>query len=316
MGRADVVIVVPPFATAAYPSLGPSLLVAACRKRGISANVYYANLNLASRVGLELYQRISASSTDYLVGEALFSSSAFEANYTGKSEGRLGIMERVFEGLTGVPTYKGADLTKEELLGIVPTIEGYLNECADALLGMDPRVVGFSSVFQQHLASIALSHKLKQRRADLCTVLGGGNAASPMGQATADLTDAFDYVFAGEADLEFPRFCEDLLRRGELPKARVVLRESVQNMDAVEVPDFQDYYEQLPIDIARGTLSPALPEVLPFETSRGCWYGAKNHCTFCGLITPASKFRMLLHTNPTRERGERLGTRAGASEDR
>ena len=35
-----------------------------------------------------------------------------------------------------------------------------------------------------------------------------------------------------------------------------------------------------------------------------------------GRITPASKFRMLLHTNPTRERGECLGTRAGASEDR
>ena len=33
------------------------------------------------------------------------------------------------------------------------------------------------------------------------------------------------------------------------------------------------------------------------------------------FITPARKFRMLLHTNPTRERGECLGTRAGASED-
>ncbi len=32
-------------------------------------------------------------------------------------------------------------------------------------------------------------------------------------------------------------------------------------------------------------------------------------------FTPARKFRMLLHTNPTRERGECLGTRAGASED-
>ena len=32
-------------------------------------------------------------------------------------------------------------------------------------------------------------------------------------------------------------------------------------------------------------------------------------------ITPARKFRMPLHTNPTRERGECLGTRAGASED-
>ena len=32
-------------------------------------------------------------------------------------------------------------------------------------------------------------------------------------------------------------------------------------------------------------------------------------------ITPARKFRVLLHTNPKRERGECLGTRAGASED-
>ena|SRR5208283_5508317 len=36
---------------------------------------------------------------------------------------------------------------------------------------------------------------------------------------------------------------------------------------------------------------------------------------FAGFITPARKFRMLLHTNPTRERGECLETRARASED-
>ena len=44
-----------------------------------------------------------------------------------------------------------------------------------------------------------------------------------------------------------------------------------------------------------------------------------EHCPTCPFrlhcITPARKFRMLLHTNPTRERGECLGTRAGAWED-
>ncbi len=39
-----------------------------------------------------------------------------------------------------------------------------------------------------------------------------------------------------------------------------------------------------------------------------------RRCEECH-ITPARKFRMLLHTNPTRERGECLETRAGASED-
>jgi len=30
---------------------------------------------------------------------------------------------------------------------------------------------------------------------------------------------------------------------------------------------------------------------LPFETSRGCWWGAKHHCTFCGLNRETMRFR-------------------------
>ena len=51
MIRADVIIVVPPFANAAYPALGPSLLASGCRRLGISALVFYASLRLASRIG-------------------------------------------------------------------------------------------------------------------------------------------------------------------------------------------------------------------------------------------------------------------------
>jgi ribosomal peptide maturation radical SAM protein 1 len=281
MGSTDVVIVVPPFATAAYPSLGPSLLVAACRKRGIDAKIYYANLRLATSIGLELYQRISSSSPEYLAGEALFSATAFES--LKEEPGAVGVLERVFEGLAGVPSYNAPDLTKDDMLCIIPAIERYVDACATEVLRMRPRVVGFSSVFQQHLASIALARKLKHERPDVCTVVGGGNTAGAMGPATAELTDAFDYVFSGEADFEFPQFCEKLLFLGERPAERMIVCESVQDMDAVEVPTFEDYYEQLPAELYKGTSSPDLPEVLPFEASRGCWYGAKNHCTFCGL---------------------------------
>jgi hypothetical protein len=30
---------------------------------------------------------------------------------------------------------------------------------------------------------------------------------------------------------------------------------------------------------------------IPFETARGCWWGAKHHCTFCGLNGQTMKFR-------------------------
>src|SRR5207237_3798341 len=30
---------------------------------------------------------------------------------------------------------------------------------------------------------------------------------------------------------------------------------------------------------------------LPWETSRGCWWGQKRHCTFCGLNGEGMEFR-------------------------
>ena len=33
--------------------------------------------------------------------------------------------------------------------------------------------------------------------------------------------------------------------------------------------------------------------MLPIETARGCWYGMKNHCTFCGLNRAGMDFRCM-----------------------
>ena len=68
-------------------------------------------------------------------------------------------------------------------------------------------------------------------------------------------------------------------------------------------------------------LSQGLDVLLDFsgvKTLTSSFLNAALGCLFASFsvdITPASKFRMLLHTNPTRERGECLRTRAGASED-
>jgi ribosomal peptide maturation radical SAM protein 1 len=55
--------------------------------------------------------------------------------------------------------------------------------------------------------------------------------------------------------------------------------EQVEDLDALPYPDLSDFYEQrrsLP-------LASRYPPAVVFETARGCWWGAKHHCTFCGL---------------------------------
>ncbi|HET9227615.1 MAG TPA: RiPP maturation radical SAM C-methyltransferase, partial [Thermoanaerobaculia bacterium] len=61
---------------------------------------------------------------------------------------------------------------------------------------------------------------------------------------------------------------------------------SPRHMDDLPFPDFEDYFEQL----ERSGLECVKPR-LPFETSRGCWWGEKQHCTFCGLNGATMTFR-------------------------
>ena len=61
-------------------------------------------------------------------------------------------------------------------------------------------------------------------------------------------------------------------------------------MNKTPVPDFDEYFYARKeggyhyYDKAQGVL-------LPIETARGCWWGVKNHCTFCGLNRAGMEFR-------------------------
>ncbi len=47
--------------------------------------------------------------------------------------------------------------------------------------------------------------------------------------------------------------------------------------------DFGDYFARLAAGPLAGTFTPRVP----FETSRGCWWGEKRRCTFCGQASAA-----------------------------
>jgi ribosomal peptide maturation radical SAM protein 1 len=61
-------------------------------------------------------------------------------------------------------------------------------------------------------------------------------------------------------------------------------------MNETPVPDFDEFYYARK---ASGYESwhRARSVQLPLETSRGCWWGEKNHCTFCGLNRSGMEFR-------------------------
>jgi len=58
-------------------------------------------------------------------------------------------------------------------------------------------------------------------------------------------------------------------------------------MDALPIPDYDEYFEQFNNSSLGWSRKPSLL----FETSRGCWWGEKHHCTFCGLNGDTMKYR-------------------------
>src|SRR5258708_39880562 len=63
-----------------------------------------------------------------------------------------------------------------------------------------------------------------------------------------------------------------------------------QNMNATPVPDFDEYFYSRR-EGGYQDYDGATEALLPIETARGCWWGMKNHCTFCGLNRNGMEFR-------------------------
>lgn len=268
----DVLLVVPPFASAALPVLGPSLLVAALRRDGLHARVLYANVTFAAHVGYDRYRRFTLSSWR-MHGDLLFAPAAW---------GHAVPDEAVVFG----PRVDA--VTEEDWRVAAETLPAYFAEVRAQIAEAAPAVVGLSSVFQQNVPSVALAKVARQAAPDAAILLGGANALRPMGRAIAEATlGIFDAVVAGEGEKELSGFVRKLMTGWRPPPdERFVVWPRLPSLSLAPTPEFDDYFEQVGALTEAGRLPEGLPLALPFESARGCWWGERSHCTFCGLVGP------------------------------
>jgi ribosomal peptide maturation radical SAM protein 1 len=174
---------------------------------------------------------------------------------------------------------------------------GFVECCAQAIYGDGSRVVGFTTTFHQTCASLAVARALKQTDASRIVVFGGANCEGEMGLQMIRSFPWLDYVCTQEGDLVFPELLQRLLREGQAGAVPGFLKAGestaltdaplVSDMDALPVPNFHDYFAALESSPVAG----AVERRVPVETSRGCWWGEKHQCTFCGLNGASMQFR-------------------------
>jgi ribosomal peptide maturation radical SAM protein 1 len=295
----DVVLVVSPFAVLNCPLVGPSVLAPQLRRKGVSTRVLYAGIMLAKQIGAMTYDRFTDIDTPGggIIGEALFS------HWAGCRELRLeearheiarilDIREHCEQPIGAKAVHPDAERLRQEVEQTFEAIPDFLEKACAKILSDCPKIVGFH-VSDPHLTSaIALARRLKNQSPNVVTVMGGAHATSPMGEAISKACGVFDYVFSGEADLVFPLFVQDYLERGVLSEEHVIECAPVIDLDRVSVPDYDDYFEQMSEAFPSEQDGKHLVAGILFESSRSCWWGAKKACTFCGLDSPSSPFRL------------------------
>ena len=279
-----------PLSSASYPSLGLGLLKSALTKLSISCAVRYFSLDYIQHAGIKTFECLS--DTDYhtaLVGEWVFAEAAKgDTEELGEPDARY--LSEVFRRRCPERQFVSRLLL---VLAARETAAAFIDRCVGGVDWTQYSILGISSSFQQNMASLAFARRVKARFPHVFIVFGGANCQGEMGIELHRRYGFIDAVCLGEGDEVFP----ELVRRhlaGEsatgLPG--VVLRasdasttipanevEQVEDLDRLPYPDLSDFYDQ------RRSLSAPLryPPAVVFETARGCWWGAKHHCTFCGL---------------------------------
>jgi ribosomal peptide maturation radical SAM protein 1 len=284
--QGDTLIIVPAFAGLDRPSLAAHLLQACARRAGFAAPVLYANILLAARIGEINYEAVCYTPTGALLGERFFARAAYGTPPFGRQtcdyEAFFRRLEEKYNGKLKV------DL--DDLRRLEPAAAEHVDELADAIARRRYRVVGCTSTFEQTAASVALLNAIKRRRPDILTILGGANCEGEMAEGILSLGAAIDYVFSGESEASFPRFLQSV-SEGRLPDARIVTGEPCLDLDALPAPDYSEFYQQFHGLLPDSALAESGVLWLPYETSRGCWWGEKHHCTFCGLNAQTMQHR-------------------------
>lgn len=291
-----VALVNPPFGPGVLPNLGLALLSSSIQSRGFSCRTFYWNLEMVEhfRGNFQQQMRTFAQLTGkpwFPFNEWIFSGQL----YDGMDKPSSFTLDRMKRETNNQPK---AEEIRNEIVSLRERSPEIVSAMVEQLESFD--LIAISSTFLQNIPALALARSTKARWPNKTVVLGGANCDGEMGQGLLAKFPFLDFTFSGEMDFTFADFlCR--FSRGEVlhdlpgvngrrldgslfagPSAR-----PVEVMDSLPTPDFDDYVRAW--DETGHADHHKL--ILAMESSRGCWWGERHHCTFCGLNANGMGYR-------------------------
>jgi ribosomal peptide maturation radical SAM protein 1 len=290
-----------PWGGVAIPSLAMGVLKQLAKSVGCNADLHYFNISFARQIGLDLYHSISKQAlvaAEWYFAQRLFGSAGtHELDITWEALKQNPKAHSMVEHLTN--SALGSEQTCKQLAE--REVDVFIDSCMQTVDWTQYDLVGFTTTFAQSLSSLLLAKRIKEASPSTRIAFGGANVESEMGVEFIQAFEWVDFVVHGEAELTFPALLRSMAEgqvetpipgismrhknsvvRGDLsPRQQVNI-----NLDS-PVPDYTEYVKAIKDS---GFLN-RFGLTLYYESSRGCWWGQAQHCTFCGLNGDTMAFR-------------------------
>jgi ribosomal peptide maturation radical SAM protein 1 len=295
--KLSVALVTMPFISVQRPSMQVGLLKSIASKHGFQTSTFHLCLDFAHQIGFDLYEQLTHH-RGRMIGDWIFSIAAFDGTAPDQDDNLLSHFKDEVDMLLH-------DLKLDEnRLKCLKSEEAprFIDRILNDINWGNFDVVGFSCTFQQTVASLALAKKIKAEFPQVITLFGGANFEGEMGLELVRSFSCIDYAVIGEGDVVFPEFLSCLEQNNNPATVPGVAccQDGIVNapttatpltdLNSLPLPDYDEYFDRVE-SLGILTKGGRREVYLPFESSRGCWWGQKHHCTFCGLNGTSMKYR-------------------------
>jgi len=302
----NVLLLSMPWGPVNEPSLGLAILKAQLVRAGLRARVRHAAPFLLEYFNFDSYQSIGAR---HGLNDAMFTA-IFEPEFAPEQVAAIEWFAHHTYGMAMLKCREKTDCSS--LLDYVyksrnVAVPQFLKDCLRVVDDMQPTMVGFTCMFDQTVASLALAKLIKQRYPGVLVVFGGYALEDPVGLQIARCFPFIDVVVEGEGEDRIVPLARASVDRSLLASihgihyrdADGVFRSNPRSgktvaLDESPDPDYDDYFADLEELRAQHSVEVSTT-TLAVESSRGCWWGQVHHCTFCGIDDETMKYR---HKSP------------------
>lgn len=304
MRKPNVLLASLPWTSLVEPSLGLGILKSELDKHNIDSKICHLNLFLLRYMRSSTYVSIANM---FALNEFMFTY-VFEQDLSQEqlSELSLKIDEAISNNTFGSDERYSTREAIAELFLVIRNriIPRYILDCVEQIEAHKPTMVGFTCMFDQTIPSLAIAKILKERNPNLFIVLGGYALEGVVGEQVIKSFKYIDCVSFGEGEKVISQLAEASLNKDILDEISDIVYRKTNNgeiffsktkknqikLDESPAPNYDDFVfdihqlnQKYDIQIKWNTI--------PIETSRGCWWGQKNHCTYCGIDDVTMKYR-------------------------